>query len=199
MKIVFVVGSPRKMGNTSNIVKAISERLPDTITSEVCFLPDYQIHGCLGCSKCQGVLDDMGCAQQDDAPKLLRTLIEADLIVYATPLYGHSYSGQLKIFMDRHVAMFKFVAGSDKAVNEMEIRSFISDKPVALIVSCQGPEEDNTELIKQQFERFAESSLAKSMGSYIFPWCDPSTKESIYDEITLQQLVNDITAIACSK
>ena len=41
--------------------------------------------------------------------------------------------------MDRHVALFKFVGGSDKAVDEMEIKSFIENRPVGLIVSCQGP------------------------------------------------------------
>lgn len=92
---------------------------------EFCHLSDYKINGCLGCSAYQKVLDKPGCVQQDEAHSLLDKLIEADVILYGTPLYGHSYSGKLKVFMDRHVALFKFVAGADKAVDEMEIHSFI--------------------------------------------------------------------------
>lgn len=192
LKIIFVSGSPRKHGNTAKILEMVSNRIKDTFDIQMCYLTDYQINGCLGCSHCQGVLDKLGCIQKDDTEKLLHQLIDADIILYGTPLYGHSYSGQLKLFMDRHVALFKFVAGSDKGVSEMEIRSFISGKPVGLIVSCQGPEEQNTELIKAQFDKFCESSLTHCFGKYIFPWCDPTAKQSEYSEETLQRIIDDI-------
>lgn len=192
MKIISILGSPRKHGNTARILEAANNRLNDIADVEIFCLTDYQINGCLGCSRCQKVLDKPGCIQKDDAQKILHKLMEADIILYGTPLYGHSYSGQLKLFMDRHVALLKFVAGSDKAVNEMEIRSFIGKKPVGLIVSCQGPEEDNTELIKAQFDKFCESSLTQCLGKYIFSWCDPTTKQSEYPDEIIRQIVDDI-------
>ena len=133
-------GSPRKRGNTAKILEKLQEHLNGIAEVEFCHLSDYKINGCLGCSACQKVLDKLGCVQQDEAHSLLDKLVETDVILYGTPLYGHSYSGQLKVFMDRHVALFKFVAGADKAVDEMEIHSFIGGKPVGLLVSCQGPE-----------------------------------------------------------
>lgn len=192
LKILLVSGSPRKRGNTAKILELVSNKIKDKFDVQICYLADYQVNGCLGCSHCQEVFDKPGCIQKDDAEKLLYRLIDSDIILYGTPLYGHSYSGQLKLFLDRHVALFKFVSGSDKAVNEMEIRSFISGKPVGLIVSCQGPEEQNTELIKAQFDKFCESSLTHCFGKYIFPWCDSNSKQSKYADETLQQIIDDI-------
>ena len=195
MKIVSILGSPKKHGNTAMILEKVSTKLKGVADFEIIHITDYKINGCLGCSCCQQVLDKLGCIQKDDVEKLLHKLMDADVILYGTPLYGHSYSGQLKIFMDRHVALFKFVAGSDKSVNEMEILSFIEKKPVGLIVSCRGPEEYNTELIKQQFNKFCESSLANCIGTYIFPWCDETIKESNYSKATIQKIGDDICSV----
>lgn len=191
MNILLICGSPRKQGNTAQILRQLSIALEgETVT--MVSLADLHLNGCLGCSACQGDLEKPGCVQQDDVTALLQQVMEADAVVYGTPLYGHSYSGQLKLLMDRHVALFKFVDGGDKAVEEMEILSFIQDKPVALVVSCQGPEEHNTELVAMQFEKFCESSLACNLGTYVFPWCDPNAKESNYSQETLQRLADRI-------
>lgn len=113
-------------------------------------------------------MNEPGCVQHDDVEQILNKVMSADAVLYGTPLYGHSYSGQLKLLMDRHAALFKFVGGEDKAVDEMKIKSFIEKKPVGLIVSCQGPEENNTELVQMQFRKICESSLASCTGTYIF-------------------------------
>jgi len=195
MKILLISGSPRKQGNTTSILRTVSDRVKDIMEVQTINLSDLQVHGCSGCSHCQENLEEIGCVQKDDVEKLLHQLIDADIILYGTPLYGHSYSGQLKLFMDRHVAMFKFVDGNNKSVDEMDIRSFISGKPVGLIVSCQGPEEQNTELIKAQFDKFCESSLTYCFGKYIFPWCDSKIKNSQYSEDTLKLLTSDLQCL----
>lgn len=195
MNILFVSGSPRKNGNTSEIMQKISEKLKANHHVEICRIPDYQINGCLGCSHCQGVLDEPGCVQKDDVTRLLGKVMAADVVLYGTPLYGHSYSGQLKLLMDRHVALFKFVDGVDKAVDKMKIKSFIEKKPVGLIVVCQGPEENNTELVQMQFHRFCESSLASCMGTYVFPWCSPDVVDSQFSEDKIHQIVCDVEAL----
>ena len=94
--------------------------------------------------------------------------------------------------MDRRVVLFKFEGGADKAVEEMEIQSFIAGKPVGLIVSCQGPEENNTELVKMQFDKFCESSLSRCFGKYVFPWCSPDVEEARLSQATLDIIVSDL-------
>lgn len=63
---------------------------------------------------------------------------------------------------------------------------------MALVVSCQGPEKHNTELVAIQFEKFCESSLPRNLGTYVFPWCDPNAKGLNYSQETLQRLADRI-------
>lgn len=130
--------------------------------------------------------------QPPGAALILEKIVRADAVLYGTPLYGHSYSGQLKLLMDHRVALFKFVGGADKTVEEMEIQSFIASKPVGLVVSCQGPEKDNTELVKMQFDKFCESSLARCFGKYVFPWCSPDVEETRLSQTTLDVIASDL-------
>ena len=134
--------------------------------------------------------------QPPGAALILEKIVRADAVLYGTPLYGHSYSGQLKLLMDHRVALFKFVGGADKAVEEMEIQSFIAGKPVGLVVSCQGPEEHNTELVKMQFDKFCESSLSSCFGKYVFPWCSPGAEETKLSQTTLDAVVSDIDRLS---
>ena len=90
------------------------------------------------------------------------------------------------------MVLFKFEGGADKAVEEMEIQSFIAGKPVGLVISCQGPEENNTELVKMQFDKFCESSLSRCFGKYAFFWCFPDAEETRLSQTTLDAIVSDL-------
>lgn len=192
--VLAIMGSPRSQGNTASLLKHIAETAPSSCNVEIVALKDFNINGCTGCSHCQKNVNYYECVQKDDINMLLKKIIHADAVLYGTPLYGHNFSGQLKIFLDRHIPLFKFVGRENKAkaVNEMEIVSAIENKPVGLLVSCQGPTEYNTELIQMLFEKFCESSLATCMGKYIFPFCDPNTQNNQYDETLLRQIWSDI-------
>lgn len=192
MKLVAIMGSPRKNGNTSALLQHLEKQKPENWEMEIVALGDYQINGCTGCSQCQKESAPFRCVQADAVNGLLEKIVHADAVLYGTPLYGHNYSGQLKIFLDRHTPLFKFVEGKEKAVGEMEIVSAIDHKPVGLVVSCQGPEEDNTELIKMMFDRFCESSLATCVGKYVFPFCQPTVQASYYDEAIFEKIWQDI-------
>lgn len=191
-RILAIMGSPRKNGNTARLLKGISELVPESCDMEIIDLNEYQINGCRGCSCCQQNTEKFECVQKDDMNPLLQKIINADAVLYASPLYGHNYSGQMKIFLDRHIPLFKFVGGKDKSVDQMEIVSAIANKPVGLMVSCQGPEENNTELIKMLFEKFCESSLAHCAGTYIFPFCNPDAPDARDHEETLRKIRTDI-------
>lgn len=196
MKLLAFMGSPRKNGNTAELLNRIAKSAPENWDVEIIALADYTICGCTGCSHCQMDTEHFSCVQQDDGNRILGKVMEADAVLYGTPLYGHNYSGQMKILLDRHTPLFKFVSGKEKAVDEMEILSAIEHKPVGLVVSCQGPEEYNTELIKLLFDKFCESSLAKCVGKYIFPFCGPNVEESQYREDTLHRVWKDIVKAA---
>lgn len=136
VKITLISGSPREKGNTASVLENIEKSLINNYEIERINITEYDINGCLGCSKCQAVMDNPSCFQKDDTDKLLKTLMDSELIIYGTPLYGHCYSSQLKTFLDRQVSLFKFKDGKDKPVSEMEIKSLIAGKSVMLLVTC---------------------------------------------------------------
>ena len=110
MLVLGLQGSPRKKGNTAKVLENIESLLGNRHEVERIDIISQDVRGCLGCTKCQGSLNEPACAQKDDVPILLEKLLNADVIIYGTPLYGHSYSAQMKAFLDRHVAFFKIIS-----------------------------------------------------------------------------------------
>ena len=58
---------------------------------------------CKGCMACQNTRQ---CVIQDDAVALTEKMCRADVIVFATPIYYYSMSGQMKTLLDRANALF---------------------------------------------------------------------------------------------
>lgn len=196
MKIITISGSPRKKGNTSTVLDKIESLIGKDNEIERINIVDHGINGCLGCSRCQEVIDKPSCVQNDDANNLLEKLIESELIIYGTPLYGHCYSSQLKAFLDRQVSLFKFIEGKDKSVSEMEIKSLIEGKPVILLVTCQGPEENNCEIIKLLFDKYCETSKTVCLGKYIVPFCSDPSEALSNSQKMIEKIVHDIHGFA---
>lgn len=188
------MGSPRLDGNTAKVFNLLKEKVSNFADCEILNLAMYNVNGCKGCMGCQSDATSLICNQNDDVCLLLKKIVDADVILYGTPLYGHSYSGQLKLFLDRHTALFKFVAGKSESVDGMEIKSLIKDKLVGLVVCCQGPEANNTELVQMLFDKFCESSLTKCLGKYIFSLCSENSKNSNLSIQVIDCMINDIVA-----
>lgn len=98
MKILGIVGSQRKGGNTEFSVrtslKAAEKMGAET---EIIFLADYNIHPCDGC----GVCKKETCHINDGMNELLLKVSAADAIIIASPVYYGGISGGLKCFLDR--------------------------------------------------------------------------------------------------
>ena len=132
MKIVAILGSPKKNGNTARVLSMFEEKVGDKHEVERIHITGYKVGGCLGCYKCREKKDEPGCVQKDDALAIFDKMIQADAIVYASPLYCWSFSSQLKPLIDRHVCL---VSGYGTPDHD----SLISGKPAALLVTCAGP------------------------------------------------------------
>ncbi len=60
MNILLICGSPRKQGNTAQILRQLSIALEgETVT--MVSLAELHLNGCLGCSVCQSDLEKPGC------------------------------------------------------------------------------------------------------------------------------------------
>jgi multimeric flavodoxin WrbA len=105
MRIIAINGSPRKQGNTSNIVRAMLEGAASTgaETTEV-RLHDIDLKGCMGCLSCRqnpGI-----CKQQDDLSPYLDALKSCNGYIIGSPIYMYHVTGQMKIFVDRAYSLY---------------------------------------------------------------------------------------------
>ena len=94
MKIIAILGSPRKKGNTAKVLSMFDNKIGTDHEVEIVNITEYKISGCLGCYKCKEKTDEPGCIQNDDAAIIFDKLIQADAIIYATPLYCWSFTSQ---------------------------------------------------------------------------------------------------------
>ena len=98
-KVLIISSSPRKGGNSETLAAAFAKGAQESgHPVETVSLRDKQIGFCKGCFAC---LKLGHCVIQDDAVEIAAKMHDADVLVFATPVYYYSVSGQLKTMLDR--------------------------------------------------------------------------------------------------
>ena len=107
MKILVLNGSPRPKGNTAALVEAFAAGARES-GHQVHVIPvcRKRIAGCLACEYCH-TKGNGKCIQQDDMQEVYPLLDEADMLVLASPVYYHNFSGQLQCAINRIYALDK--------------------------------------------------------------------------------------------
>ncbi len=109
-KILVLSGSPKKRGNTAKLVQWFAEgaclKNAQVEVIETAFLKSRSM-GCVSCRKCQ-THKHYECAIDDPVRQVLEKMIQADVIVMATPLYFFGASAQLKQVVDRMFSLYKW-------------------------------------------------------------------------------------------
>ena len=133
-KVLILSSSPRKGGNSETLAAAFAKGALEAGNQvETVYLREKQYGFCKGCLACQKLGH---CVIKDDAVEIAAKMHDADVLVFATPVYYYSVSGQLKTMLDRANPLFgtdyaftkayllaaaaedepETVAGSEKAV-----------------------------------------------------------------------------------
>ncbi len=100
MKIAVFNGSPRKE-NTHAMVEAFREGAESAGHEvEVYHVGQMKIAGCLGCEYCH-TKGEGTCIQKDDLDKILPAYKEADMIVFASPIYYFSMTTHMEAAIQR--------------------------------------------------------------------------------------------------
>jgi multimeric flavodoxin WrbA len=100
MRILGLVGSPRKGGNTDLLVDAVLEgAAKNKHTTEKVYLYGVDVAFCIDCRACKK--GNLQCILKDGMQTLYPKLEEADVIVFGTPLYWYGPSGKMKLLIDR--------------------------------------------------------------------------------------------------
>lgn len=99
MKVIGIVGSPRKDGNTEILTRhALNAIAEEGIETELVPLAGLEIKGCTGCMAC---LKGETCSIQDDMWPIYEKMKEADGIIISSPVYFGSATSLVKGLMER--------------------------------------------------------------------------------------------------
>ncbi len=98
-KVLIISSSPRRDGNSETLARYFAKGAEEAgHQTEIFILSGKTINFCRGCFAC---LKTGRCVIPDDAPEIVEKMHDADVLVFATPVYYYSVSGQLKTMLDR--------------------------------------------------------------------------------------------------
>lgn len=110
-KILVISSSPRRGGNSDRLCdRFIAGAAEAGHEMEKIVLRDRKINYCTGCGICNA---GKPCPQKDDAAEIVAKMIEAEVIVLATPVYFYTMCGQMKTLIDRCCARYREIGGKE--------------------------------------------------------------------------------------
>ena len=103
MKIMVLEGSPNQHGSSNllaeEFIRGAQEAEHLVAIIDVAHADLYPCTGCVSCGY------EGPCVQKDDMEQFRRKILDADMMVFVTPLYYYGMSAQLKTLIDRFCAI----------------------------------------------------------------------------------------------
>ena len=155
-RILAVVGSPRKNGNTHILVSRFLDGARTTgAQTDLAVLTDLHIKECDGCHTCwQG----SPCCKNDDMLGLYSRIIDSNILVFGTPVYWFGPTALMKLFIDRLVYF-----------NSPENRGLVRGKSAVLIVPFEDDDLETARLTVELFEKSLEYLEIKLVAKLLVP------------------------------
>lgn len=158
MKIVAFNSSPKKeRGNThvmvTEFLAGAAEKGADVQSH---FLWGKHIEPCTACYSCWTRTPGV-CIHNDDMPTLLDDFKNADLVVFATPLFVDNVTGVMKLFMDRLISYGDPHMVLDDHGEARHVKSTAKPTAFAAISNCGFPEQSQFAVLRTLFQRMARN------------------------------------------
>ncbi|HCQ90202.1 MULTISPECIES: flavodoxin family protein [unclassified Clostridium] len=159
MNICVLMGSMRKNGNTEMLIRPFVEQLKSQdVEVQYIWLCDKHIEPCKSCFVCQDIDDKPGCPIKDEMEQIYKSVLEANCIVFATPIYSWSCTAPMKVVMDRLFCMNKFYGNTKKHYGLWE------NKKCAIIATCGYEIESGADLFEEVLKRLSIHSHLDYLG-----------------------------------
>lgn len=101
MNILVLNGSPRKNGNTAQLIQSFTKGAKEAgHTVKIETVAQKQIHGCTACEYCR-TKGAGTCIQKDDMQAIYPKIMWADMLVMASPIYYYTMTGQMQSALQR--------------------------------------------------------------------------------------------------
>ncbi|OQX02116.1 MAG: hypothetical protein BWK80_58615 [Desulfobacteraceae bacterium IS3] len=104
MNAVILDGSLQHNEIYDNIRGSIAQELGNTWTVESFVLRDMKIVHCVGCFGCWNKTPG-SCVMKDDSAKIVKAVVNSDLLIFLTPITFGGYSSELKKALDRIICI----------------------------------------------------------------------------------------------
>ena len=141
MKFYAINGSPRKNKNTAILLQKALDGVKESakgkeIETEIINLYDLNYTGCKSCFACKRLEGKSygKCAVKDDLQEVLENVSQADGIIFGSPIYFSTITGQLQSFLER--LSFPYLV-YDKNYSSIAPKKM----PTAFIYTMNAPEE----------------------------------------------------------
>lgn len=162
MRVCILMGSPRKKGNTFELLRPFMDELKEkNCDYKLLWLYDKNILPCRACRVCQDNRSAFGCPQQDDMQEIFDGVLDCDLLVLATPIYAWYCTAPMKAALDR------LVYGMNKYYGKEKGPSLWAGKRLALITTCGYPPEKGADLWEAGMIRYCRHSGLQYAGMLV--------------------------------
>lgn len=156
MKVLVLTGSPHKNGTSSLLVDEFIRGAKESGNEVSRFDAVFEdIHPCIGCGKCG--YGKNPCVFTDGINKLSPLLLEADRVVFVSPVYSWGLTAQLKAVIDRAFML-----------NAFYIRK---NKKAMLMVTCASGEEWITDPIEAHYNNILKYMEWEDAGRILARGC----------------------------
>ena len=109
MKVIAFNGSPRKKWNTAMLLeKALEGASSQGAKTELIHLYDLNYKGCISCFACKMKNGKSygNCAVKDDLTPIFKKVLDARSLIFGSPIYLGTATGQMRSFMERLIFPF---------------------------------------------------------------------------------------------
>lgn len=159
MLVCILMGSPRKNGNTFQLVQPFIKTMETkNNTCTLIWLYDKNILPCCACRTCQNDWSIFGCSLKDDMQEIFDSVLTCDLLVLTTPIYSWYCTPPMKAVLDR------LVYGMNKYYGKEKGPALWAGKKLAIITTCGYRPENGADLWETGIIRYCKHSKLQYAG-----------------------------------
>lgn len=126
MKIIAVNGSPRKNGNTAQLLReALEGAKSKSADTEFIDLFDLTFKGCISCYACKrlGGSSYGKCAISDELTPILEKIAQADAVIFGSPIYWGNLTGTMRNLLERLLYQYLVYDGNFSSLAPKKIKT----------------------------------------------------------------------------